>query len=451
MTPHDPAAEVAEAHDVPSQHTGGQSAAQPTNFRRTVIGAVLGSVVEFYEFSAYGVLAATMALVFFPSTDPTVGLLSSLAVFALAFFARPLGGFFWGPVGDRIGRKRTLAFTIVLMCAATVGIGVLPSYATIGVAAPALLVLFRFLQGFSCGGEVSGAASFIAEQAPVERRGFYVSLIVVGATLGTLLGTIVPAALLLTLSEEAMQSWGWRIPFLLALPLSLITIYIRRRLNETPIFLEMKEQHQEARNPVASAFSGGNRKVLAQSALVTSLNAASFFMLVGYLPSFASRNLGLTGAGAYVPVLVAIVAMLAAELAAARLSDLIGRRKVLLGSAAALLVLALPCFMLITSGSIGLMIVGLTVLGVGAGAYTAVTQPTIVELFSTRVRATGHGISYNLSIAVFGGSAPWVLTWLGQATGSNVVGAFYLMLVALIAIPAVLSVPEMARKALKSQ
>ncbi|QJY44776.1 MFS transporter [Pseudonocardia broussonetiae] len=456
MTQHDahPELLLEEPGHQPAPVAPGTAAPDPAAdraFRRTVVGAVIGSVVEFYEFSAYGVLATTMAAVFFPIADPTVALLSSLAVFALAFFARPLGGFFWGPLGDRIGRKRTLALTILLMSGSTLLMGLLPGYAVIGVAAPVLLVVLRFLQGFSCGGEVSGAVSFIAEQAPAARRGFYVSLIVVGATLGTLLGTVVPAALLLTLSPEAMVEWGWRIPFLLALPLGVVAVYIRRRLDETPYFLELKRRQGRRRNPIAAALSGRRQwRLLSQSVLITSLNAASFFMLVGYLPSFTVRTLGLKGAMAFMPTVLAIVTMLGAELVAARLSDRIGRRPVLLASGVWLLVLSWPAFLLITSGAMGPMVAGLVVMGIGAGAFTAVTNPAIIELFSTSVRVTGHGITYNLAIAVFGGSAPYLLTWLGDASGSAVVGAFYIMAVALIAIPAVLSIPEMAGKPLKT-
>ncbi|GAA4711302.1 MFS transporter [Pseudonocardia yuanmonensis] len=450
MTEHDPHAELVLDDTSPPRETP-PDPERDRAFRRTVVGAVIGSVVEFYEFSAYGVLATTMAAVFFPIADPTAALLSSLAVFALAFFARPLGGFFWGPVGDRIGRKRTLALTILLMSASTLLMGLLPSYAAIGVAAPIMLVILRFLQGFSCGGEVSGAVSFIAEQAPAKRRGFFVSLIVVGATLGTLLGTLVPATLLLTLSTEDMQAWGWRIPFLFALPLGVVAIYIRRKLDETPYFLELKRRSGARRNPVTAALSGRRQwTLLSQSVLITSLNAASFFMLVGYLPSFAVRDLRLTGALAFMPTVLAIVTMLASELMAARLSDRIGRRRVLVGSGLWLLVLSWPAFLLITSGSLGPMAVGLVIMGIGAGAFTAVTNPAIIELFSTSVRVTGHGITYNLAIAVFGGSAPYLLTWLGGVTGSAVVGAFYIMAVSLIAIPAVLSIPEMAGKPMKT-
>lgn len=176
--------------------------------RRLLAGGVVGSLVEFYEFSVYAVLATTLAAVFFPAVDPTTGLLSTLAVFAVAFFARPLGGFVWGAVGDRIGRKRTLAITVLLMSGATTLMGLLPGYTAIGVAAPVLLVVLRFVQGVSAGGEISGAVSFVAEHAPDGRRGFYVGMISVGSVVGTLLGSLLPGILLLSLSTSDMQSWG---------------------------------------------------------------------------------------------------------------------------------------------------------------------------------------------------------------------------------------------------
>lgn len=224
--------------------------------RRTLLGGVIGSFVEFYEFSVYAVLATTLAVVFFPATDPTTALLSTLAVFAVAFFARPLGGFVWGAVGDRIGRKRTLALTVILMAVATTLMGLLPGYAAVGVLAPALLIVLRFLQGFSAGGEISGAVSFVAEHSPDHRRGLYVGMISVGSVVGTLLGSLLPGILLLTLSPADMQSWGWRIPLVVALPLGVIGLYIRRRLDETPHFLALREERAREENPVLAALRG---------------------------------------------------------------------------------------------------------------------------------------------------------------------------------------------------
>jgi MFS transporter, MHS family, proline/betaine transporter len=417
--------------------------------RRLLAGGVIGSLVEFYEFSVYAVLATTLAAVFFPAVDPTTALLSTLAVFAVAFFARPLGGFVWGAVGDRIGRKRTLALTVLLMSAATALMGLLPGYAAIGLAAPALLVLLRFVQGVSAGGEISGAVSFVAEHAPQNRRGFFVGMISVGAVVGTLLGSLIPGVLLLTLTTEQMQAWGWRIPLVVALPMGLVGLYIRQKLDETPYFLALREERNRAANPVRAALAGrAQRRLLVTAFCLVAANASSFYMIVGYLPSFATRSLELSGLQAFAPSVIALAACLVAEVGGAWLSDRVGRRTVLLVSVVGLLVLSYPSFLLITSGTFGLIACGLVLFGLLAGAYAAVINAALVELFPTRVRVSGHGITYNLSVALFGGSAPYLLTWLGSVTGSTMVGAYYVMLLTLVSLPAVLALTETARKPL---
>ncbi|MCD2187905.1 MFS transporter [Actinomycetospora soli] len=419
--------------------------------RRLLLGGVIGSLVEFYEFSVYAVLATTLAAVFFPAVDPTTGLLSALAVFAVAFFARPLGGFVWGAVGDRIGRRGTLALTVLLMSVATTLMGLLPGYAAIGVAAPILLVLLRFVQGVSAGGEISGAVSFVAEHAPDHRRGLFVGMISVGSVVGTLLGSLLPGILLLTLSTEDMQAWGWRIPLLVALPLGLVGLFIRRRLDETPFFVALRRESARAANPVRAALSGRPaRRLLVVAFCLVAVNASSFYMIVGYLPSFATKSLALTGVQAFAPSLIALAACLVAEVVGAWISDRVGRKPVLLTSGLGLLLLAYPSFLLITSGTFGLIACGLVLFGLLAGAYAAVINAALTEQFPTNVRVSGHGITYNLSVALFGGSAPYLLTWLGGVTGSTMVGAFYVILLALVSLPAVLALRETAGRPLRS-
>lgn len=418
--------------------------------RRTVLGGAVGSVVEFYEFSTYGVLASTLAVVFFPGADPTTALLSTLAVFAVAFFARPLGGFVWGALGDRIGRKKTLALTILLMSLFTAIMGLIPTYAAIGIIAPIILIVLRFLQGVSAGGEVSGAVSFIAEHSPANRRGFNVGMITVGAGTGTLLGTIIPSIMLLTLTPEQMVEWGWRIPLLVALPLGVIGLWIRRRLDETPYFKALAREKRRAHNPIKAALTGRAQwRLLAIAFFLTSLNAASFYMLAGYLPSFATASLGLTGFQALAPAVIAVACAIVAEILAAWLSDRVGRKPILIGAAIGQLVLALPCFMLISTGDFSLIVLGLVLLSLPIGGYAGVTNPALSELFPTNVRVSGHGITYNLAVAVFGGSAPYLLIWLGAVTGSTLVGAFYIIALALVAIPAVAVMRERSRQPLQ--
>ena len=218
--------------------------------RRAMLGASVGNCVEWFDFAVYGYLAATLGAVFFPSEDPTISLLSSFAVFGVAFFMRPLGGFFFGPLGDRIGRQRTLAAVIILMSASTFVIAFLPGYAAIGIWAPILLVAARLLQGFSVGGEFGGASAFLAEYSPDERRGYLVSWIEFSAVGGFFLGSASVLLLTATIGEDALGSWGWRIPFLLAGPLGLIGLYIRLRVEDTPEFRALERSGEVSGSPL---------------------------------------------------------------------------------------------------------------------------------------------------------------------------------------------------------
>jgi MHS family proline/betaine transporter-like MFS transporter len=416
-------------------------AVDPRLMRRVIVGGAVGSFVELYEFGVYGFLAAILATVFFPSA----GILATFAVFAVAFFARPLGGFLWGYIGDRIGRRRTLAMTVLAISVATTLIGVLPSAATAGIAAPVLLVALRVLQGVAAGGEISGAVSFIAEHSPAARRGTNVAGVQAGSVLGNLVGALIPGIMIILLPAAAMDSWGWRIPFLIAIVLGLIGVYIRRRLEETPHFLALAAEGERAANPLAETLTGrAHLAALARAFGVVALNGASFFLIVGYLPTFASTSLKLRGWAAFAPPVIALVAALVAIFVGAAWSDRVGRRPVLLWSAGGLVVLAYPCFALITSGTYGLIVIGLIVFGLLSGGYGAVTQVTLAEMFPTKVRVSGHGVAYNLSVAIFGGTAPYLLTALTGATGSTMVGAYFIAIVAVLSLLVVLTIKETA-------
>ena len=222
----------------------------PATIRKAVRGAAIGNTVEWYDFAIYSTLATYIADKFFPSGDETAALLSTFAVFAAAFFMRPLGGFFFGPLGDRIGRQRVLALVIILMSGSTFIIGLVPSYESIGVAAPLLLLLMRCVQGFSAGGEYGSGACYLAEFAPDKHRGFVVSFLVWSVVVGFLLGSLTVTGLETLLSESAMQSYGWRIPFLIAGVLGVVGLYIRMRLGDTPDFEDLREKGEVASSPL---------------------------------------------------------------------------------------------------------------------------------------------------------------------------------------------------------
>ena len=263
---------------------------EPRQLRPVVVAAVVGSFVEYYDFAVYGALAAILAVVFFPPGNPTAALLSTFAIFAVAFFVRPLGGLLWGHLGDKIGRQRTLATVIILMAVGTVGMGLLPSYAAIGVAAPILVVALRCVQGFSAGGEIMGASTFVAEYAPEGRRGFLTSFIQSATTAALLTGAAIAFLLTSIFPEDAVNSWGWRIPFLLAGPIGFIGLYIRLKLEDTPHFKAIQEGHEVIQNPVRETLSHKeNYKQIVLAAWVGVVQFVAFYMLLTYMPTYLTE------------------------------------------------------------------------------------------------------------------------------------------------------------------
>jgi MFS transporter, MHS family, proline/betaine transporter len=265
------------------------STAEADTERRTLhraIGAsALGNLMEWYDYGVYGYAAVIIGRVFFPSHSTTAALLSSFGVLAVSFVVRPFGGLFFGPLGDRIGRQRVLATTIIMMAVATFVIGVLPSYDTIGIWAPILLVLARLVQGFSTGGEYGGAATFMAEYSPDRRRGFFTSFLEMGTLAGYALGAAFVSVLAAVLSNDAMESWGWRLPFLLALPLGLVGLYLRLKLEDTPVFRELAESGNVSHSPLRETVVGHWRSILSLIGVVILLNVADYTLLT-YMPSY---------------------------------------------------------------------------------------------------------------------------------------------------------------------
>ena len=258
--------------------------------RKAITGASIGNAVEWFDFAIYGFLATIIAANFFPSDDDTAALLKTFAIFAAAFFLRPLGGLVFGPLGDRIGRQRVLAVVILLMSGATLAIGLLPTYHSIGLAAPLLLLVFRCLQGFSAGGEYGGGATYLAEYAPDERRGLVVTFIVWSGVLGFLLGSVTVTVLQAALPADAMASYGWRIPFLLAAPLGLVGLYIRLRLDDTPEFTELRAENKVAKQPLREAFRTSWRAILAVFGLFLIFNVG-YYVVFTFLPNYLIKPL----------------------------------------------------------------------------------------------------------------------------------------------------------------
>ena len=422
--------------------------AEESMIRRAVVGASVGNAVEWFDFAVYGYLAATLGALFFPSNNPTASLLASFAVFGAAFFVRPLGGFVFGPLGDRIGRQPTLAFVIILMSVATFAMGLLPTYAVIGIWAPLLLVILRLLQGFSAGGEFGGASTFLAEYSPDERRGFLVSWIEFSAVGGFLLGSATVLVLTTGLGEDAMSSWGWRIPFLLAGPLGAVGLYIRLRLEDTPEFRALESVGEVSRSPLRETIVQQWKAILQVAGLVIIQNAGFYIVLV-YMPTYFSQELGFTNRGSSLSTVITLLAAMALIPPLGALSDRVGRKPVLAASCVGFALLSYPLFLLMQQVSLFASVLAHVALGALLAIFLSTTIAALTELFPTRVRYGGFSIGYNISVAIFGGAAPFLATWLISVTGNPLSPAFYLVAGAVATFVTLLTITETARTPLR--
>lgn len=428
------------------RETGGVPTAAPAVSavpRRVIVGASIGNAVEWFDFAIYGFLATILATNFFPSDDPTAGLLKAFAIFAAAFFVRPLGGLVFGPLGDRVGRQRVLAIVVVLMSAATVGIGLLPTYASIGVAAPVLLLVCRCLQGLSAGGEYGSGAVYLAEFAPKERRGFVVTVMLWAGVLGFLAGSVMVTALQSAISADAMTEWGWRIPFLMAGPLGLVGLYIRLRLDDSPEFVALSASDEVADNPLREVLTTSWRAITRVLGMFLVFNVG-YYAVFAFVPGYLITPLGYSRMESFTSTTAAIAVALTVLLPTAALSDRIGRRPVLIAACALFLVCAYPAFLLVDSGSFAAAVTAHCLLAAIVALYMSAVVTAGVELFATRVRASGFSIGYNIASAVFGGTTPYVVTWLTARTGDHAVPAYYLTAAAIGSLATVVWLRESA-------
>ncbi len=423
--------------------------AQARNTRRRVIVACfLGNFVEWFDYAMYGYLAVVISQVFFPAGNPTVNLLATFGVFAMSFIVRPFGGIFWGYIGDKLGRKTALSLSILIMSGSTFLIAFLPTYQAIGLLAPLLLLLTRMVQGFSAAGEYAGAAAFLAEYAPDRRRGLQTSVVPASTAAGLLFGSLFATMLSSILDPEQMVSFGWRLPFLLALPLGLIGWYIRTKLEDTPAFRELTHDEHVASAPIRETLIH-NRKAIGLAFGATLLNAVGFYMLLSYMPTYLSDELGLGQTEAFVATAISLASYVGFIFAAGALSDRFGRKRMLVTAAGLFVTLTVPLFGVLPHvGFLGVVLVLVTL-----GALLSMNDGTLacflVEAFPTKVRYTGFAFSFNTANALFGGTAPFVATLLIHTTGSAVAPAWYLTGAAVITLVAMLASPETAGTSLR--
>jgi MHS family proline/betaine transporter-like MFS transporter len=402
--------------------------------RKALSAGGIGNFVEWFDFGLYAQFATIIGAQFFPSDNPTSSLLASFAAFAVGFLARPIGGVIFGHFGDRVGRRATLSVAVILMSAATVAIGLTPSYASIGIAAPILLVLWRILQGASAGGEYAGSSSFVIEYAPAGKRGLFASVNPISVALGTAAGALVGLVTTQLMDTAALESWGWRVPFLIAGPLGLIGLYLRLKIQDTPEFTAVKEAARTATHPpIVRAFKLGLKPMIVLF-VWSILNAVGFYLLAGYMVAYNTQTLGLGRTDALLSYIIALLVFTASAPLAGIAADKWGRRKVALVSAVGIGVTAIPAFIIMGAGGVGITILGQSLYAVFIGAVSLLTPLFMVELFRAEIRYTASALAYNMAYAVLGGTAPLVATWLIAQTGEPIAPSFYVVLVSAIGL-----------------
>jgi MFS transporter, MHS family, proline/betaine transporter len=416
--------------------------------KRAVIAAVIGNFVEWYDFTIYGYFAVVIAPLFFPTEDRLVSLMATFAVFGVAFLMRPVGALFFGSIGDRIGRRSTLSAVILIASGATFLIGLLPSYETIGILAPLLLVVARMVQGFAVGGEFGGATAFMVEYAPEGKRGLYGSwqFFTQGAAL--IVGLLLAAGLTAAVSEEALFSWAWRVPFLVALPMGLIGLYMRLKLEDTPAFRAVQEHHEVERAPLKESLRAHGKDLLKVVGLTWPLTGLVYLLI--FAPTYLSQQLQLPLSLGFTAGGLGTASWMVVVLLAAVLSDRIGRRKPFLIASSVLAALTIvPVFMLLQTANfpaiaLALVVVG-CVVGIGSGVYAA----AMCEIFPTSVRYSSLSLGYSVAVSIFGGTTPLIFTSLLAATGNPISPAFYIVAAGLVGVVAALTFPETAREPLR--
>ncbi|KAA8562828.1 Glycine betaine/proline/ectoine/pipecolic acid transporter OusA [Pseudomonas extremaustralis] len=383
--------------------------------RRAFIGATSGHLIEWYDYGVYGFLAVYIGQAFFVSDDPATSLLSSFAAFALSFFIRPLGGLFFGPLADKIGRRKTLITVLFMMAGSTCLLGLLPTYASIGIAAPILLVLIRCVQGFSAGGEIGTITSFISEYAGPGRRGFSTCWLMVTAVLGLVLGGAVANGMTWVLGAETMQAGGWRIPFLIAGPMGLISMYIRLKLEDSPEFLALQKAGETSKAPLREVWQW--KRAIALVFFIITLHSSIFYLVLTFASTYMSRILKFDSGTTLLYVFIASLSAALVMPLGGIFTDKYGRKPFLMVVGVLATLAMYWFFKSAPTATPASFFLPLMAVAITFGLYASSTYATMSELLPTRIRSTGIAVAYNIPVAVFGGSAPFISTWLIQQTG----------------------------------
>jgi len=415
--------------------------------KKVLYSAALGQFVEWYDFVVYAYSATVIAKLFFPAANPSIGMLSALAVYGVGFVMRPLGGFIFGGLGDRFGRKKVLAGIILGMGISTLLMGLLPTYAQIGIWAPVLLVILRLIQGLSASGETIGSNAFVAEHAPPNRRGFHVAFTYAFANLPPVAAALLILFLTQLLGEAAYESWAWRIPFVLGGPMALVGLYIRNRVDESPAFEKARAQNRISERPVADALRTQHKGMFFSFSLAA-FSSLSFYTLSGYFVSYLMSSVGMTRTDALIANSIAMLVAFFTMILSGYLSDRFGRKPMILIALVFNAIVSIPAYMLASTGTLHTAIFAQILLAIGMGMFAGPIGVVVLELFPTRTRFSASAISYNLAYTIFGGTAPFLGAWLVLKTGSLISPAVYMAAVSIVVFLVCIFLPETSGKSM---
>lgn len=400
---------------------------------KTIAAGCIGNLLEWYDFALYGFFAPVIAKLFFPAEDRITSLLATFGVFAIGFLMRPIGSLIFGILGDRVGRKRALEISVIMMAIPTTLVGLLPTVEHIGLAAPILLTVLRLIQGISIGGEFTGSISFVVEHAPSNRRGFFSSWTVFTLLGGILLGSAVSSVITNTMSQEDIYSWGWRIPFILGIVLGLFGLYLRVGLDESPTFKMLKESGQLSKSPVTEAFRHHWRAIFTIVG-ATFVGSVNFYMIFVYMTTYLSSQTHIPLSEALDINTISMIVLLVLTPVFGYLSDRFGRKPFLIAGCLIITLFAYPLFVVLTKGDITYDLMAQLVFALGLSMIFGPFGAVMVELFPTRIRMSAISIGYNMGFAVFGGTAPLLATFLIKETGNKLAPSYYLVLAALVSL-----------------
>ncbi|MEM7446272.1 MAG: MFS transporter [Pseudomonadota bacterium] len=411
--------------------------------RRSIIFGAMGTVVEWYDFVVYAYLAAIISPLFFPTESDAASLVATFGVFAAGYAMRPLGGLFFGNLGDRVGRRKTLLLSITMMTIPMVVMGFLPTYDDIGIWAPILLTLVRLIQGFSVGGEYTGVLTLLLEDAPRERRGLVTAFGAFTSGGGSVLAALVVLAMTATLTAEQESDWGWRAAYWLGAAMAVTVLVLRTMVRETPQFEELKKRHELVKLPIIHAIREYPGRILVAFAVTGYMGICTYYVM--YFPTYAQTEGGIENWQTLIVMTIVAAFFSFTAPAFGALSDRVGRRPMLLGSTCVFPIIAVPVFLLIREGNFWLLLLGSFLFVLPVTAFTGAFVSAVGELFPTRERYSGLAIGYNFGSAALGGTAALVAQSLVTATGNSLAPSWYVIVASLVIIPIIWRMKETAR------